>query len=184
MKEEKNGEKFGCFKKIMYFCSDKTLMCMTTIDLRMELAQEIQNIPDSEQLLLRVINYVRSITKKDDDSLTLTGDALRLWNRTMELSNLQAGWDGAGARPMHKKAVQNVQRVIKAGISSDFQNWVLFPDDNGTLLMQSKDGMASISIGNNSYSFVCTQDGKIKAGESVKFSPMAVLNTIRTIASV
>ena len=125
MKEEKNGEKFGCFKKIMYFCSDKTLMCMTTIDLRMELAQEIQNIPDSEQLLLRVINYVRSITKKDDDSLTLTGDALRLWNRTMELSNLQAGWDGAGARPMHKKVVQNVQRVIKAGISSDFQNWVL-----------------------------------------------------------
>ena len=100
------------------------------------------------------------------------------------LSNLQAGWDGAGARPMHKKVVQNVQRVIKAGISSDFQNWVLFPDDNGTLLMQSKDGMASISIGNNSYSFVCTQDGKIKAGESVKFSPMAVLNTIRTIASV
>ena len=60
------------------------------------------------------------------------------------LSNLQAGWDGAGARPMHKKVVQNVQRVIKAGISSDFQNWVLFPDDNGTLLMQSKDGMASI----------------------------------------
>ena len=100
------------------------------------------------------------------------------------LSNLQAGWDGAGARPVHKKVVQNVQRVIKAGISSDFQNWVLFPDDNGTLLMQSKDGMASISIGNNSYSFVCTQDGKIKAGESVKFSPMAVLNTIRTIASV
>ena len=41
------------------------------------------------------------------------------------LSNLQAGWDGAGARPMHKKVVQNVQRVIKAGISSDFQNWVL-----------------------------------------------------------
>ena len=34
---------------------------MTTIDLRMELAQEIQNIPDSEQLLIRAINFLQNL---------------------------------------------------------------------------------------------------------------------------
>ena len=74
---------------------------MTTIDLRMMLAQEIQNIPDSEQMLMKAINYVRSLTKHKD--VALTGDALRLWNRTAELAALTAGWDGAQALPMEKK---------------------------------------------------------------------------------
>ena len=116
-------------------------------------------------------------------ALTFNGDALRLWKRTEELATLPAGWDGAKAMPMQKKAVQNVKRLIKAGFSSDFKDWVLFPDDNGTLLMQSKDGNACISIGNNSYSFVCMKEGTVKAGESMKFTPTSVLKTIRTITS-
>ena len=155
---------------------------MTTIDLRAELVQEIQNIPDSEQLLLRVMNYVRNLMRKEDVELAFTGDALRLWDRTVELSSLKPGWDGADAMPMQKRTVQNVQRLIKAGVSSDFKEWVLFPDDNGTMLLQSKDGTASISIGNSSYSFVSTKGGQIKAEERVRFSPMAVLNTMRTIS--
>ena len=153
---------------------------MTTIDLRMMLAQEIQNIPDSEQMLMKAINYVRSLTKHKD--VALTGDALRLWNRTVELAALTTGWDGAQALPMEKKALQNMQRLIKAGESEDFQQWVLFPDDNGTILMQSKDGKASISIGNSSYSYVCTKDGKIDAGQNVKFSAASALKTLRALA--
>jgi hypothetical protein len=155
---------------------------MTTIDLRMELAQEIQNIPDSEQLLTKAINFVRNLTKHEDVAIVLTGDALRLWNRTTELASLAKGWDGASAMPIEKKAVQNMQRLIKAGVSKDFSGWVLFPDDNGTLLMQSKDGMASISIGNSSYSFVYTKDGKVNAGENIRFSAIKVLKTLRDIA--
>ena len=78
------------------------------------LAQEIQNIPDSEQMLMKAINYIRSLTKHKD--VALTGDALRLWNRTVELAALTAGWDGAQALPMEKKALQNMQRLIKAEI--------------------------------------------------------------------
>ena len=112
----------------------------------------------------------------------LTGDALRLWNRTAELSVLTKGWDGASAMPIEKKAVQNMQRLIKAGTSEDFKDWVLFPDDNGTLLMQSKDGMASISIGNSSFSFVYTKGDKVNAGENIRFSALKVLKTLRDIA--
>ena len=154
---------------------------MTTIDLRMMLAQEIQNIPDSEQMLMKAINYVRSLTIHKDVAVGLTGDALRLWKRTLELAELTAGWDGSHALPMEKKALQNIQRLIKAGESADFQQWVLFPDDNGTILMQSKDGKASISIGNNSYSFVCTKNGKVNAGQNVRFSAASALKTLRDL---
>ena len=154
---------------------------MTTIDLRMELAQEIQNIPDSEQMLLRAINYVRNLTKKSDTDLTLTGYALRLWNRTLALADLPKGWDGGEAQPMGKKTIQNMQRLIKAGISTDFAGWVLFPDDNGTILMQSTDGKSSISIGNNSYSFVSTKNDQVVTGEDIRFSATSVLKTLRTL---
>ena len=145
---------------------------MTTIDLRMMLAQEIQNIPDSEQMLMKAINYVRSLSRRKDVAFVLTGDALRLWNRTLELAELTVGWDGAQALPMEKKALQNMQRLIKAGESTDFRQWVLFPED----------GKASISIGNNSYSFVCTKEGKFNAGQNVKFSTASALKTLRSLA--
>jgi len=115
-------------------------------------------------------------------TIDFIGDALRLWKRTLELAELTAGWDGAQALPMEKKALQNTQRLIKAGESTDFRQWVLFPDDNGTILMQSKDGKASISIGNNSYSFVCTKEGKVNAGQNVKFSTASALKTLRSLA--
>jgi hypothetical protein len=51
------------------------------------------------------------------------------------------------------------------------------------LLLQSADGTASISIGSNSYSYVYIKDGKVNTGESVRFTPSAVLKTLRMIAA-
>ena len=50
---------------------------MTVLDIRMEIAQQIESIPDSEQTLLKVLQYVRKLAGKGDVSLNLTGDALR-----------------------------------------------------------------------------------------------------------
>jgi len=154
---------------------------MTAVDLRLEIAQQIENIPDSEQTLLRVLNYLRRLTKNDEGTITLTGDVLRLWNRTEELKNLPQSWDGQGAVPIEKKVVANMQSLLKQGLSTDFHNWVLFPDEAGTLLLQSREGNASISIGSNCYSYVFEKDGKIVFGDKVRFSLSSVLNVIRQI---
>ena len=156
---------------------------MTTLDIRMEIAQQIESIPDSEQTLLKVLQYVRRLAGKDDVSVALTGDALRLWNRVEELKTLKKSWDGAGALPMEKKAVSNLQKVLKQGVSADFRNWVLFPDEAGTLLLQSRDGKASISVGNNSYSYVYEKDGKIQSGDKIRFATASMLDVIRKIAA-
>ena len=155
---------------------------MTASDIRLEIAQQIESIPDSEQTLLRVLQYVRKLAGKSNEKVALTGEALRLWNRIEELKSLPKGWDGACAMPMEKKAVANMQKVLKQGVSSLFGNWVLFPDEAGTLLLQSRDGKASISIGNNSYSYVYEKNGKVYSGDKVRFSAMSVLEVIRKIA--
>ena len=85
--------------------------------------------------------------------------------------------------PLEKKAVTNVQKVLTKGLSADFRDWLLFPDDAGTLLLQSRDGFASISIGNNSFSYVYEKDGKIYSGDKVRFSPSSVLDVLREIAA-
>ena len=126
---------------------------------------------------------MRKITGIGNETAPLTGDALRLWNRTEELKALPSGWDGASAMPLEKKAVTNVQKVLTKGLSADFRDWLLFPDDAGTLLLQSRDGFASISIGNNSFSYVYEKDGKIYSGDKVRFSPSSVLDVLREIAA-
>ena len=152
---------------------------MTALDIRLEIAQQIESIPDSEQTLLKVLHYVRKLAGKSDVTIALKGDALRLWKRTEELKSLKKAWDGADAIPMEKKAIGNVQKLLKMGMSSDFHDWVLFPDEAGTLLLQSRDGKASISIGNSCYSYVFEKDGKIVSGDKVRFSPTSVLDILR-----
>lgn len=156
---------------------------MTALDIRMEIAQQIENIPDSEQTLLKVLHYLRRLTGSDNAVIALTGDALRLWNRTEELKGLQSAWDGADAMPMEKKAVSNMQKLLKKGVSADFREWVLFPDEAGSLLLQSRDGKASISIGNNSYSYVYEKNGRLFSGDKIRFSTTSVLDVIRKIAA-
>lgn len=156
---------------------------MTALDIRIEIAQQIESISDSEQTLLKVLHYVRKLAGKGDVSVALTGDALRLWNRVEELKLLKKSWDGGDAIPIEKKVVLNMQKVLKQGVSADFRNWVLFPDEAGTLLLQSHDGKASISIGNNSYSYVFEKDGKIQSGDKIRFSTSSLLDVIRMIAA-
>lgn len=156
---------------------------MTALDIRLEIAQQIDSISDSEQTLLKVLHYVRKLAGKGGETVALNGDALRLWERLEELRMLNKSWDGADAMPMEKKAVVNLQKVLKQGVSADFRDWVLFPDEAGTLLLQSRDGKASISVGNNSYSYVYEKDGKILTGDKVRFTASSLLDVIRKTAA-
>lgn len=154
---------------------------MTALDLRLEIAHQIESIPDSEQTLLKVLNYLRRITLTDK-SVVLTGDCLRIWQRLEELKVLPQGWDGADAMPIEKKVIGNLQKVITSGVSADFRDWVLFPDEAGTLLLQHRHGNASISIGNHSFSYLYEKDGLFCSGDKVRFSPSSLLTVLRKIS--
>lgn len=154
---------------------------MTTLELDKEIRTQVRRIHGDSFSMLLLLNYAKQLSNNDVTDKMLSGDALRLWKRTNVLSKLYKGWDGADALPIENKAIANMQNVLKKCSETDFSGWVLFPDDNGTLLLQSQDKNASISLGNNLFSFVCQKGNDIISGENVRFSVTSFLNVIKSI---
>ena len=168
-------------KKDCYFCGKKPLTIMTTLELNKQIKTQVRRIHDDSFSLQLLLNYAKRLSVNENTNNTLTGNALRLWNRTTVLSRLYKGWDGAEANPIENKVIVNMQNVLKKGHDEDFADWVLFPDDNGTLLLQSQNKNASISLGNNLFSYVCQKDNDIISGENIRFSVSAFLNALKSI---
>ena len=97
--------------------------------------------------------------------------------RVNELAALQKDWDDNGALPIEKKVIKNVKQLLEQSDDADLREWVIFPDVNGTVLMENKSGDASISIGNTEFSYV-SNDGN---GANVKIKSDSLLKTIRKI---
>ena len=76
-----------------------------------------------------------------------------------------------------EKVIKNVKQLLEQSDDADLREWVIFPDVNGTILMENKSGDASISIGNTEFSYV-SNDGN---GANVKIKSDSLLKTIRKI---
>lgn len=57
----------------------------------------------------------------------------------------------------------------------------LYPAANGTLLLQHIERKSGIDIGAKGYSYYVNQNGVVKGENNLKFSPKAVLDTMKHI---
>lgn len=154
---------------------------MTTLELNKQLKTQVRKIHNDSFSLQLLLNYAKQLSDNSSNDNTLTGNKLRLWNRTNILSRLYKGWDGAEALPIESKTIANMNGVLKKGSDSDFSGWVLFPDDNGTLLLQSQNKDASISLGNSLFSYVYIKENNVVSGENMRFSVSSFLNILKSI---
>ena len=97
--------------------------------------------------------------------------------RINELAELEKDWDDNGALPIGKKVIKNLKQLLEKSEDSDLREWVIFPDINGTILLENKSGDATISVGNTEFSFVSK---KIK-GSNEKIKTDSLLKVIRKI---
>ena len=97
------------------------------------------------------------------------------------LSSLQSGWDGYGALPISKKVINNLRSVLLISGDADWKDWMISPDGNATVMLQSGKCRASISVGANEFSYYMRHDGK-RTGEShVVFSAPKFLSVMREL---
>ena len=102
--------------------------------------------------------------------------------RLNEFSKLDTGWDGYGdSLPISRAAINHTKQVLGACRSSDLSEWRLFPNTNGTILLELDN--AAISIGDNSFTYWFESDGKDFGEEYVPFSVNGVINAIKKINS-
>ena len=101
--------------------------------------------------------------------------------RIDELSQLKEDWDGRGALPISKDVLYNIKNVLSISEGADWQNWLIAPDVNATICLQSKKKRASISLGNNEYSYYALIGGKRLGQSHINFTAESFLSIMRSL---
>ena len=137
-----------------------------------------------------VMTYLHSIRITREDkakvaqrlTLELTGQYLsKALDRLEQLSLLKDDWDGYGAKKISHIVLRNMRDVVLISDDEDWKNWMISPSTNGAICIQSKLHTASISVGDNEFSFYSEKDNNEDWGDNVKFNPSVFLETMRRI---
>ena len=102
-----------------------------------------------------------------------------LKRRLKEFSGLQIGWDGEDAQPVLPEIAAFTGELFRSCSSLELTDWSLFPNVNGTILLQRKD--AAISIGKDEYSYFAESKDKAIGLDHQPLSIESVMSTIETI---
>ena len=135
-----------------------------------------------------VMDYIHSVHMSREDkqrvkdrlSFELGSPAIdEAYERIEHLSTLKKDWDGRGALPVSPKVIRNIRKVLAISENSDWEHWMISPDVNATLGLQSETTKAVISLGAYEYSYFARIDG-VRYGEShIDFTPESFLALMR-----
>ena len=154
---------------------------MTTIELNARLLREISYIADNEGYLQKTLDFITKLTKSKQSSGVRGQAYMTMLERLSDYQEYKKGWDGEDALPISSMVVKNFKKVLQKSSDDDLLSWTIYPAANGTLLLQHKKRKSGINIGNQGFSYYCTQTGMLRGENHIKFSPKAVLDTIRKI---
>ena len=102
--------------------------------------------------------------------------------RLDHLATLKNDWDGEGALPISKKVINNVKSVLSISDDEDWEEWMIGPEGNATLGLQSKTTRAAMSVGAEEFSYFAMINGKRYGESHVKFTPESFLDIMRKIS--
>lgn len=101
--------------------------------------------------------------------------------RINHLAKLKDDWDGFGASRILPKVISNIREVLLSSEDADWHDWTISPNVNGTLFLQSKKSVSSLSLGTDDYSYFSKKDGLREGKSHLPFSVKEFLATMRTL---
>ena len=99
-----------------------------------------------------------------------------------EMSLLKDGWAGEGSYAVSRRVLNNLRSVLLISDNEDWTDWMMGPDVNATVGLQSKTHRALMSLGAEEFSYYVEIQGKEIADSHVTFVPETFLRTMRQIA--
>ena len=112
----------------------------------------------------------------------VTGKNLsKAFARLDHLCQLKDDWDGYGGRRISYQVIDNLRQVLLISDDKDWENWMISPEPSGTLALQSKEHIASISVGDEEFSYYSSRRDKEDWADDVKFEPNTFLDVMRRI---
>ncbi len=103
----------------------------------------------------------------------------KAYERIEHISTMRDGWAGDGSLAVSHNVLNNIRRVLLISNNADWINWMISPNTNATLSLQSKKPEASISLGAWEFSYYAEVDGREYGESHVEFTPEAFLKIVR-----
>ena len=103
------------------------------------------------------------------------------FDRLDELSQLPSDWDGEGALPISPRVIKNMKDALLISNNEDWENWMIGPEVNACIGLQSRQSKACVSLGSNEFSYYVRKDGQRIAASHVEFTPSIFIDTLREI---
>ena len=125
--------------------------------------------------------YNNPTTFAERDNKTYLGNVDRLYQRLLQVSKLQQGWDGYNALPVNSQVIDNMHVVLDNCDSTQLQGWQIFPEINGTILLQNSVRRAGINLGDKTFSYFIINDNNVDGDDSKAFSVSLFLNVLNEL---
>lgn len=125
--------------------------------------------------------YNNPTTFAERESKTYLGNVDRLYQRLLQMSKLQQGWDGYNALPVNSQVIDNMHVVLENCDSTQLQGWQIFPEINGTILLQNSVRRAGINLGDKTFSYFIIKGNNVDGDDSKSFSVSLFLNVLNEL---
>ena len=109
------------------------------------------------------------------------GNVGRLYESLLAMSQLKQGWDGYNALPVNRQVIDNMHGVLDNCESALLQGWQIFPEINGTILLQNSLKRAGINLGDKTFSYFIIRGNNVDGDDKKSFSVSLVLNVLKNI---
>lgn len=154
---------------------------MDTVGLNAQLLRELSYIADNESYIQKTIEFISRLARPMKVASVHGALYVEMLERLSDFQEYEQGWDGEDALPLNGKVVKNFKGVLQKCSDEQLKGWSIFPAANGTLLLQHQEKKAGINIGASGFSYYKTQDGVVNGESHLKFTPSAVLKTMKRL---
>ncbi|MDD5861427.1 MAG: hypothetical protein PUD15_02560 [Prevotella sp.] len=148
-----------------------------------ELVIQIDNkalVPSLKKVILSLKGVKDAIlTKKQSPAISPT--AVRLLKDLSTFQSYKKGWDNAEACPLSQKVSKNFIQLLGKSAEEDLSDWNIFPEVNGTLMIENEKKDAQINLAEKEFSYFHDDHGQILGQNHIKFTVPALLKIIRQI---
>ena len=106
----------------------------------------------------------------------------KAYERLEHLLALKDGWAGENTLSISRQVIANLRDVLLISNNKDWECWMISPDGNGTVMLQSNQRRSSISVGSKEFSYYTKVDGKRSGKSHLDFNAKQFLTIMREIA--
>lgn len=102
-------------------------------------------------------------------------------NKLKTYQRYAKGWDGEDASPLTERVIANFSNVLEVIDKTLLQDLTIYPETNGSLLIDSTKREAGISLGDERFSYYEIDGDRVTGENGIPFSVSVFTDTIRKI---